>query len=356
MEGEFETHDGISLEDVPEADITKAYIEPYGLENFEQFHEDYKKFLAEIIPEDEEEEEEEHAEVEKNKDSTVEPSEVKDIEKSIQESKKLEKEREYQRQTYMHIVSSATAGEAAHKLLKVQKETKGEFDTIIINTCINYIGLEKTFNRNLGLLVQFLCNASKSNTKLVENCFSESYNQCHKYSTYRITNLACLYAYLLSTNSISWSVLSIIRLTEEDTTSAQRVFIRFLTEEIAKAMSYSEFIKKLNEPNVIKWTSGLLLTDTLEHAEFVVLFFTHINLGFILERVNQEVLRMTQELNKQRIEEFNLVNNIKEVHSEEETENESNDNISDSSDKEEILIDNDDFPQHKKHKHHHHRH
>lgn len=346
LEGEFETHEGLSLDDAPSADNTADFVAPYGLDSFEQLRSDYKQFLAEVIPDDEEEEEEERAEADSARATTVEPSEIKDIEKSLEESKRLEKEREFQRQTYMHIVSSATAGEAAHKLLKIQKETRGAYDETIISTCVNYIGLEKTFNRNLGLMMQFMCNASEKNKKLVESCFSESYTQCHKYSTYRITNLACLYAYLLATDSVSWSVLAAIRLTEEDTTSAQRVFIRFLMEEIAKAMSYTGLVRRLSDPDVAGWTSGILLTDTLEHAEFVVLFFTHIRLDFILERVNAEVLRMTEERSQQRAGELGL------LPAGSESESAPEEPQSDSSDSDAIPIDDADTA----HRRHHHRH
>ena len=44
----------------------------------------------------------------------------------------------------------------------------------------------------------------------------------------KLRNVAALFAHLLATDALPWSVLSCIRLTEEDTTSSSRIFIKYL--------------------------------------------------------------------------------------------------------------------------------
>lgn len=40
--------------------------------------------------------------------------------------------------------------------------------------------------------------------------------------------VAALFAHLLATDALPWSVLNCVRLTEEDTTSSSRIFIKYL--------------------------------------------------------------------------------------------------------------------------------
>ena len=50
----------------------------------------------------------------------------------------------------------------------------------------------------------------------------------HRLETSKLRNVAKFFAYLLSTDALPWHVLSYIRLTEEDTTSSSRIFIKIL--------------------------------------------------------------------------------------------------------------------------------
>ncbi|KAH0787173.1 pre-mRNA-splicing factor CWC22 [Histomonas meleagridis] len=352
LEGDIITHDSLSFEDVPEEDITENYIQPHKLEVFDEIRAEYKAFLQEILPDEEEEESGENEQSNISLDSAS----LKSTEQAVEANKRMKEEKEYQRQVYLHIVSSATSAEAAHTIIKLQQENPG-FDNIIVNTCINYVGMEKTFNRNLGTMIHYLCSVSDNNVSIVEKGFYTSYTQCHTYSMHRITNLANLYAYLLSQDAISWKVLSIVRLTEDETNSAQRVFIRFLMEELAKNLSYAGLLKKLNNDNVAQWTSGIFLTDTLEHAEFVVMFFTQIKLEFLLEKVNKEVMRMTEEVNRKREEELALLRkqNVETVDEVQVVDDNDNDNKMENVDEfyEEIEVDEG----RRRHRHrHHHRH
>lgn len=50
----------------------------------------------------------------------------------------------------------------------------------------------------------------------------------HRLETNKLRNVARLFGHLLATDAIPWSVLGVIRLTEEDTTSSSRIFIKIL--------------------------------------------------------------------------------------------------------------------------------
>eukprot|EP00882_Tetradesmus_deserticola_P030722 GHRQ01034631.1.p1 GENE.GHRQ01034631.1~~GHRQ01034631.1.p1 ORF type:complete len:110 (-),score=46.69 GHRQ01034631.1:193-522(-) len=61
-----------------------------------------------------------------------------------------------------------------------------------------------------------------------EDCFAKQYAIIHRLETNKLRNVAKLFAHLLSVDGISWGVLGCIRLTEEDTTSSSRIFIKYL--------------------------------------------------------------------------------------------------------------------------------
>lgn len=61
-----------------------------------------------------------------------------------------------------------------------------------------------------------------------EDCFAKQYSIIHRLETNKLRNVAKLFAHLLANDAISWGVLGCIRLTEEDTTSSSRIFIKYL--------------------------------------------------------------------------------------------------------------------------------
>ncbi len=61
-----------------------------------------------------------------------------------------------------------------------------------------------------------------------EEKFRDQFATIHRLETNKLRNVAHLFAHLLTTDAIPWSVLDCMRLTEEDTTSASRIFIKYL--------------------------------------------------------------------------------------------------------------------------------
>jgi hypothetical protein len=61
-----------------------------------------------------------------------------------------------------------------------------------------------------------------------DQCFRNQYAVIHRLETNKLRNTASLFAHLLATDALPWSVFDCIRITEEDTTSASRIFIKYL--------------------------------------------------------------------------------------------------------------------------------
>ena len=87
---------------------------------------------------------------------------------------------------------------------------------------------ERTYLRYYGLLGQRFCMINKVYQENFETCFVQQYSMIHRLETNKLRNVAKFFAHLLGTDALPWHVLAYIRLTEEDTTSSSRIFIKIL--------------------------------------------------------------------------------------------------------------------------------
>lgn len=87
---------------------------------------------------------------------------------------------------------------------------------------------ERTYLRYYGLLGQRFCMINKVHQENFEKCFVQQYSMIHRLETNKLRNVAKFFAHLLGTDALPWHVLAYIRLTEEDTTSSSRIFIKIL--------------------------------------------------------------------------------------------------------------------------------
>jgi pre-mRNA-splicing factor CWC22 len=96
------------------------------------------------------------------------------------------------------------------------------------------------------LLAQRFCliNPELYAPKFLE-LFTKTYNNVHKIEVNKLRNSAKFFGHLLYTNAVEWSCLTAIRLTEEDTTSSSRIFIKILFQDLAENLGLESLSKKL---------------------------------------------------------------------------------------------------------------
>jgi pre-mRNA-splicing factor CWC22 len=99
----------------------------------------------------------------------------------------------------------------------------------------------------------------------------------------KLRNGAKFFGHLLYTETIEWACLRVIKLTEDDTTSASRIFIKILLQEIAENLGVQIFAKKIEDVLIKPHMVGLFPKDTIANARFAVNFFTSIGLGALTE-------------------------------------------------------------------------
>lgn len=183
---------------------------------------------------------------------------------------------------------------------------------------------ERTYLRYYGLLGQRFCMINKVHQENFEKCFVQQYSMIHRLETNKLRNVAKFFAHLLGTDALPWHVLAYIRLTEEDTTSSSRIFIKILFQVCSKyaefsSHSYLSFVhciiilihlflgemqelsehlgirllnERLNDPNMQGSFESIFPKDHPKNTRFSINFFTSIGLGGITESLREHLKNM----------------------------------------------------------------
>ena len=183
------------------------------------------------------------------------------------------------RTIYLTIMSSATFEECAHKLARINVPPGRESE--LINMLIECCSQERTFLRYYGLIASRFCLMDHRWKDAFMDSFSEQYSTIHRLETNKLRNVAKLFSHILHTDSIPWSVMSIIHLNEDETTSSSRIFIKIVIQEMAEAMGIAKLNQRFDtqdEENKL-WYAGMFPKDNVRNTRYAINFFTSIGLG-----------------------------------------------------------------------------
>jgi len=207
--------------------------------DFKQHEDEYAAIRREILGEDEDEEDEgdegRHGELEESEEEEEEESSEEEDGAGpggpIQDHTGTDLVN-LRRTIYLTIMSALDFEEAGHKLMKlgIPEGQEGELAAMVIECCSQ----EKTFIRYYALLAERFCKLRRSYSDAFADCFVAQYQMIHRLETNKLRNIAKLFAHLLATDALPWAVLSVIRLTEDDTTSSSRIFIKIMFQELAE--------------------------------------------------------------------------------------------------------------------------
>ena len=164
---------------------------------------------------------------------------------------------------------------------------------------IDCAAMEKTSNRFYHLQGERLCRLSRVYRDGFSLAFAEQYDSMHRHETGKIRNIAKFFSHLLFTDSIDWIVLAHIRLTEQDTTSSTRIFIKILFQDLAENMTANVLSGRIVDPRYSMALGGLFPTENISAIRFSINFFTAIGLGQLTseqrQRLNELSLRAAME-------------------------------------------------------------
>ncbi|KAK8681387.1 hypothetical protein V6N13_053791 [Hibiscus sabdariffa] len=282
------THE-ISLQDEIDPEITLDIFkpDPHFLENEKRYEELKKTILGE------ESEDEEGSDAGSGDEEDGEDDDESDEED--EELMKIQDETEtnlinLRRTIYLTIMSSVDFEEAGHKLLKIKLEPGQEMELCIM--LLECCSQERTYLRYYGLLGQRFCMINKVYQENFDKCFVQQYSMIHRLETNKLRNVAKFFAHLLGTDALPWHVISYIRLTEEDTTSSSRIFIKILFQELSEHLGIRRLNERLSDPTMMDSFESIFPRDNPKNTRFSINFFTSIGLGGITENLREYLKNM----------------------------------------------------------------
>ncbi|XP_022722283.1 pre-mRNA-splicing factor CWC22 homolog [Durio zibethinus] len=282
------THE-ISLQDEIDPEITLDIFkpDPQFLENEKRYEELKKTILGE------ESEDEEGSDVGSGDEEDDEEDDESDEEDEEQMKIKDETETNLvnlRRTIYLTIMSSVDFEEAGHKLLKIKLEPGQEMELCVM--LLECCSQERTYLRYYGLLGQRFCMINKVHQENFDKCFVQQYSMIHRLETNKLRNVAKFFAHLLGTDALPWHVLAYIRLTEEDTTSSSRIFIKILFQELSEHLGIRRLNERLSDPTMLDSFESIFPRDNPKNTRFSINFFTSIGLGGITENLREYLKNM----------------------------------------------------------------
>ncbi|KAI0986869.1 hypothetical protein GJ496_008037 [Pomphorhynchus laevis] len=199
------------------------------------------------------------------------------------------------RTIYLTIQSSVNYEECAHKLMRLElKPTQqAELCQMILDSCAQL----RTYERFFGLLAERFCSVDQVYLENFEKIFQEQYEIVHRLETVKLRNIAKFFSHLFCTDAISWGVLSCVRMTEDQTTSSSRVFIKNLFLEMAEHLGVQMLNQRFQDSTMKEFYEGVFPVDDLRNTRFSINFFTSIGLGGLTEQL-REHLKTTNEQQK----------------------------------------------------------
>ncbi|XP_004295206.1 PREDICTED: pre-mRNA-splicing factor CWC22 homolog [Fragaria vesca subsp. vesca] len=194
------------------------------------------------------------------------------------------------RTIYLTIMSSVDFEEAGHKLLKIKLEPGQEMELCVM--LLECCSQERTYLRYYGLLGQRFCMINRIHQENFEKCFVQQYSMIHRLETNKLRNVAKFFAHLLGTDALPWHCLAYIRLTEEDTTSSSRIFIKILFQELSEHLGIRLLNERLTDPAMQDSYESIFPRDNPKNTRFAINFFTSIGLGGITENLREYLKHM----------------------------------------------------------------
>ena len=272
----------------PEDVLNVFQMDPHFVENEEKYRAIKKEILDEGDSDsntdreagrseaEEEEEEEDEDEVEDEEEEAEEGEEEEGGQKVTTHDKTEINLVSFRRTIYLAIQSSLDFEECAHKLLKMESaesQTK-ELCNMVLDCCAQ----QRTYENFFGLLAGRFCRLKREYVESFESLFKEQYDTIHRLEMNRLRNVAKMFAHLLYTDSLPWSVLECIKLSEETTTSSSRIFVKIFFQELCEYMGLPKLNARLKDETLEPFLEGLLPRDNPRNTRFAINFFTSIGL------------------------------------------------------------------------------
>ncbi|KAL7424964.1 pre-mRNA-splicing factor cwc22 [Cryptotrichosporon argae] len=185
------------------------------------------------------------------------------------------------RTIYLTIMNSLNFEEAVHKLMKINIPEGREIE--LCNMIIECCSQERTYGNFYGLIGERFCKLNRVWTDCFQEAFQKYYDTIHRYETNKLRNIGRFFGHLLATDAISWAVLHVVHMNEDETTSSSRIFVKVVMTEMIENMGVKRMAERFKVPDLKPAFANIFPTDNPRNTRFAINYFTSIGLGAITE-------------------------------------------------------------------------
>lgn len=159
---------------------------------------------------------------------------------------------------------------------------------------------ERTYLKFYGLMAERFCKMNRVWGDNFTTCFRQVYETVHRYETNRLRNIAKIFAHLFFTDSLAWTCFEIIHLTEETTTSASRIFVKILFQEISEFLGLKKLKERMMDPYMAESFAGMFPKGNPKDTRFAINYWTSIGLGALTDELREWLRTAPQQIMRKR--------------------------------------------------------
>jgi pre-mRNA-splicing factor CWC22 len=159
----------------------------------------------------------------------------------------------------------------------------------LVNMVVECCSQERSYSTFYGLVGERFSKLNRVWTECFEEAFNNYYSTIHRYETNRLRNIGRFFGHLVATDSISWAALSCIKVTEEDTTSSSRIFLKIMMQEVVESMGMKTVQERFKDEEVRVLCKGMFPMENPKDTRFAINYFTSIGLGGITEDMREHL-------------------------------------------------------------------
>ncbi|CAN6654509.1 hypothetical protein TRVA0_027S01002 [Trichomonascus vanleenenianus] len=263
--------------------------------DYEANEDKYARIRDEILGGNEEEESEEDISV---TDSEEEEEKEEEGHKKADESGQVEIHdmtgtdlKNLRKTIYLTIMSSMSTDEISHKLMQLDIPHE-KFQIEIVNMLVESCAQEKIYNKIYGGVADRVCRLSRHWHDLFQQSFKHYYEVIHRYNTNQTRNIATMFGHVLASDGLGWEVFEVVKMTEEDSTSATRIYIKALFEEMKRELGIPKLVSRFKEEYLQPYLVNMFPVTRPSETRFAINYFTAIGLGALTEKMREELEKM----------------------------------------------------------------
>ncbi|KAG7820409.1 hypothetical protein KL928_001846 [Ogataea angusta] len=195
----------------------------------------------------------------------------------------------FQKTVYLTMMSSINHEEAVHKLLKLQPIDPERKEQMLVDMIVKCCAQEKTYSKYYALVGEKLISVNRKWTQAFDQVFVDNYTNCHRYELSLIRNIGSFWGHMLASDKMGWEILQIVQLTEVDTNSASRIFLKFVFVKMQEELGLKKLKVRLSEDYIQPYINGLFPTSGADRLRFSINYFTAIGLGALTEDMRESL-------------------------------------------------------------------